>query len=423
MRCSFVSASLDAQRSGDLTAPITPSSAVSREWLSALRYCAAVYVAVCAALTLLGAACWGLSGASELTGRNGAAAAVRMSWQDVITGWVKLDSAYFLSIAQTGYHSRNPTAAFYPGYPALIRAASYLCLGNMVAAALLVSNVALLAALVVLYRLTAREYDVPTARRAVLYLCLFPTAFFLFIAYSEAVFLLAVVGALALARSRHWGWAALAGIAATLTRSTGIVVAIALAVEAIHQTVEDRRSSAPTASWRELAPRAAGRLVASAAPLAGAAGYLLFWQLRFHNWAYPLQVEKANWGRQFSWPWMTLLHGLKAAVWHASLVSHGWPTFDFALTFVGLALGVWVAFRTRPVYAVYCWGSILFFLSEMLPARPLASDPRYLLVIFPLMWALARLGTDMRVNNAIVALSSASLAITGWLFLTTLKVI
>ena len=40
----------------------------------------------------------------------------------------------------------------------------------------------------------------------------------------------------------------------------------------------------------------------------------------------------------------------------------------------GLALGAWVAVRARPVYAVYTWGSILFFLCAEWPGRPLASE-------------------------------------------------
>ena len=416
-----MSTSLDAAQSGDLTAPITQSPAAARGWLTALRYCATVYIAVRAALFLLSATAWGLSGDN---GRTGAVEVAHNGWQNAITGWIKLDSGFFLTIAKTGYQSHKATASFYPGYPILIRAASYLCFGNLVAAALLVSNAALLAALVVLYRLTEREFDAATARRAVLYLCLFPTAFFLFAAYSEAVFLLAVIGALALARSRHWGWASLAGIAATLTRSSGIVVAIALAVEAIHQTVEDRRSSGEGASRRDVALHAVGRLVASAVPLAGTVGYLLFWQLRFHDWSYPLQLEKTAFDRVFSWPWTTLWRGLQLAVWHGPLANHGWPTFDFVLVAVGLALGVWLlAIRCRPIYAVYCWASILFFLVEIMPARPLAADPRYLVVIFPLVWALARAGNNPRVHEAVIALSAASMAITGWLFLTTLKVI
>jgi hypothetical protein len=416
-----VSASLDVTSTGDQIASTTPAAAAPRSWLTALRYCAAVYLAVRAALFLLGAAAWGLSGNSELT-FAGSETALHNSWQNGITGWIKMDSYFFLEIAQHGYQRNNISAAFFPGYPALARAASYLCFGNLAAGAFLVSNAALLVALVVLYLLTQREFDEPTARRAVLYLCLFPTAFFLFTVYSESVFLLAAVGALALARNRHWAWASLVGLAAGLTRSAGIIVAIALAVEAVHQTVEDRRSSADGASWRALAPGALGRLVASAGPLAGVGGYLLFWQLRFHDGSYPLRLQQSTWGRQLSWPWATLWHGLITAAWHGPLANLGWPVFDLVLTAVGLTLGICVAVRTRPVYAVYCWGSILFFLLQGMPGRPLAADPRYLVVIFPLMWALARLAKNPHVHTAVVALSSSSLAIASWLFLTTAKV-
>ena len=416
-----MSASVEVTSRGDLTAPTTASSAAVREWVAALKYCAAVYLAARIALVLLGAAAWGLSGDGENIGRGGVAT-MHNGLLNAITGWIKMDSHNFLEIAQHGYQGGNPTAAFFPGYPALVRAASYLCLGNTAAGALLVSNAALLAALVVLYRLTEREFDLLTARRAVLYLCLFPTAFFLFTVYSESVFLLAAVGALALARNRHWAWAGLVGLAAGLTRSAGVIVGIALAVEAIHQTVEDRRSSAEGASWRALAPRALGRLIASAGPVAGVGGYLLYWQLRFHDGSYPLRVQQTVWDRQLSLPWATLWHGMVIAVWRGPLANLGWPIFDFVLVAVGLALGVWVAVRTRPVYAVYCWGSILFFLMQGIPGRPLAADPRFLLVIFPIVWALAWLGKNQRVNDAVVSLSSASLAIVGWLFLTTIKV-
>jgi hypothetical protein len=74
------------------------------------------------------------------------------------------------------------------------------------------------------------------------------------------------------------------------------------------------------------------------------------------------------------------------------------------------------------VYVVYTWGSLLFFLCDAWPGRPLSSDPRYLLPIFPLMWALARLGRGSGAHEAVVALSAASMAIVGWVFVSTLLV-
>jgi Mannosyltransferase (PIG-V) len=389
------------------------------QWLPAMRYCAVVYLTVRIALFLLAAAAWGLTTERPASMPNGQPLPLTNGWQNAFTDWDKLDANWFLYIAQAGYSNHNDSAAFFPGYPMLVRLVGYLCFGHLLLAAYLVTNLALLAALILLYRLTEREYDQATAGRAVLYLAIFPTALFLFGLYSESVFLVATIGAFYLARRGHWWWAGVVGIGATLTRSVGVVIALALAVEAVHQTVEDHRRDAPSAPSRlRLTATLAARLAASAVPLAGTVGYLLFWQLRYHDWARPITVQR-KWQRVLTPPWHTLWHGFTLAVTRAPLGGNARPTFDFVLVAAGLALGIWVAARTRPVYAVYTWGSIVLFLSESATKRPLDSDPRFLVTIFPLVWALARLGRRPGWHEGIVAVSAASLAIISWLFLTT----
>ncbi|HTX81246.1 MAG TPA: mannosyltransferase family protein [Streptosporangiaceae bacterium] len=390
-----------------------------RQWLPAMRYCTVVYLAVRIALFLLAAAAWGLTTEHPSSMPNGQPLPLTNGWQNAFTDWDKLDANWFLYIAQAGYSDHNDTAAFFPGYPMLVRLVRDLCFGNLLLAAYLVTNLCLLVALILLYRLTEREYDQATAGRAVLYLAIFPTAVFLFGLYSESVFLVAAVGAFYLARRGHWWWAGVVGIGATLTRSVGVIIALALAVEAVQQTVENyRRQSPRTTSRLRFTATLVGRLAASAVPLAGTAAYLLFWQLRYHDWTRPITIQK-KWQRVLTPPWQTLWHGLTLAVSHAPLGGNARPTYDFVLVAVGLALGIWVAVRTRPAYAVYTWGSILLFLSESATKRPLDSDPRFLVTIFPLVWTLARLGRRPGWHEGIVAVSAASLAIISWLFLTT----
>ncbi len=390
-----------------------------RRWLPSLRYCAGVYLVVRIALVLLGAAAWGLAGGHPSVGPDGSVGAVTNGWHNAITGWNKQDSLWFLHIARHGYSAGNNSAAFYPAYPMLIRLVGFLTAGHLLIAAYIVSNGALLAALVVFHRLTEREFDPATARRAVLYLAIFPTAFFLFDTYSEALFLLCAVGACYLARSGRWWWAGLAGIGATLTRSTGVALVLALAAEAVHQLVEDRRQADGSQPRGRRTAAAAVRFGASALPLAGVGGYLLFWQLRYHDWYRPVRLENSVWGRVLTAPWRTLWDGLTMALRYAPVAGEGWWMLDFALVAAGLALGVWVAVRARPVYAVYTWASILLFLCEAWPDRPLMSDPRYLVVIFPLVWPLARLGRRAGWHEAVVSVSAAAMAIVAWLFLAT----
>jgi Mannosyltransferase (PIG-V) len=417
-----VIASVAADSGGDV-AERAPRFEGLRNCLPTLRYCAGVYLSVRLALFALGAAAWALTDEHRypLITVDHRVIPVRNGWHNAITGWLKQDAQHFLWIAKHGYSNRDTGAAFYPGYPLLTRLVSDVLLNHLVLAAYLVSNGALLAALVVFYRLTEDEYDEPAARRAVLYLCVFPTAFFLFDAYSESLFLLATVGAFALARRGHWVWAGLAGIAATLTRSVGVVIVLALAVEAVHQTTEGRRAAGPR-GLRDRLARPAMRLGASVIPLAGIGSYLLFWQLRYHDWYWPLQVEQVIWNHHVSLPWTTLWRGMMTAAHDAPLAGQGWKAYDFVVVAVGLALGVWVAVRTRPVYAVYTWASILFFLCAVRSGRPLLSDPRFLVVIFPLFWPLAWLGRRSGGHEAVVALSAAALAIVSWLFLSTLEI-
>lgn len=415
-----MTASTVASRARAIVARRTTRLDGLRPWLPALRYCSAVYLVVRVGLILLGAAAWGLTTEQNSVGTNGKVAALTNGWHNAITGWNKQDSLWFLQIASHGYSAANGSAAFYPGYPMLIRLVGYLCLGHLLLAAYLVSNGALLAALIIFYRLTEREYDLATARRAVLCLAIFPTAFFLFDTYSEALFLLFTVGALALARQGRWWWAGLVGVAATLTRGVGVVLVLALAAEAVHQTVTDRQVGSASGSGRRWpTARQAARLGASALPLAGIGSYLLFWQLRYHNWQQPLRLENSEWGRVLTAPWHSLWLGLTMALRYAPASGEGWWMLDFTLVAAGLALAVWVAVRARPVYAVYTWGSILFFLCTAWPDRPLMSDPRFLVVIFPLVWPLARLGRRPGWHEAVVAASAAAMAIVGWLFLST----
>src|SRR6266487_4430415 len=138
--------------------------------------------------------------------------------------WDRWDALRYLSIAQYGY--KTPfDFAFFPLFPLLtalitppLGSWSYLAVG------MLISNAALLGTLVVLYQLAADIGGELVARRTLLYLCIFPTAFFFFAAYNESLFLLLITGAfLALRRQRCW-LAVLLGSLATLTRPPRLIL-------------------------------------------------------------------------------------------------------------------------------------------------------------------------------------------------------
>ena len=108
-------------------------------------------------------------------------------------------------------------------------------------AGVLLSLAACAASFVLLYRLARERLGTDGARRAVLYLAVFPTALFLQAVYSESLYLLLVLAAFLLAeRGRFLGAGVVTGLA-MLTRPVGIALLPALAVLAWRS--EDRRGA------------------------------------------------------------------------------------------------------------------------------------------------------------------------------------
>ena len=169
--------------------------------------------------------------------------------------WHNWDGHWFSLIAQQGYFER-PTAAFFPLYPLLLAGVSWFLDGQIELAGVLISNIALLGALALLYQLVQLDFPRAVARRALLHLAIFPTAYYLGAVYSESLFLLVSVGALYAARRDTWWLAGVLGFLAALTRSQGILLLIPLAILFVRQQ-----------GWRP--PRLAGQ---PAQPDAGTGG-------------------------------------------------------------------------------------------------------------------------------------------------------
>src|SRR5688500_17283128 len=215
-------------------------------------------------------------------------------WSSAVTSWETGDALWYLRIASGGYATDDGSGAFFPLYPMLVRVVGELTGGRWLLAAFVVSNVALVAALVLLHRLTALEWSEEVARRAVVLLCVFPTGFFLLAPYTESLFLALALGCLYAARTRRWALAALLGFLAALTRSPGFLLALPLLVEAGLQWRVSR-------SWRQLVAGAG----AAAATVAGLLAYLGYWQVYESDWRRPIDLQRSGWQKESAWPWET----------------------------------------------------------------------------------------------------------------------
>src|SRR5690349_17419158 len=146
-----------------------------------------------------------------------------------VEGALLWDAAWYLGIAQAGYHAPTPTVtsnlAFPPLLPLLVRwggagmQALGLDAGNAqygpwALAGVLISNAAFLVALVLLRHLVALDHPAEVADRTVWLVAALPLGVFWSAFYTESLFLGLAVGAVLAARRGWWPLAgALGGLA------------------------------------------------------------------------------------------------------------------------------------------------------------------------------------------------------------------
>jgi hypothetical protein len=325
--------------------------------------------------------------------------------------WARFDSVPLLHIARGGYDSDPGGPAFYPLYPALVAGLGRILAGHYILAGILVSLAAFLGALALLLRVAEPRIGEAGARRAVLYISIFPMAFLFQAVYSESLFLLLSLAAFLLAERGRFAEAGLVAGLAWLTRPFGIAVLPALALIA----------------WRA-PPRARALAGLCLAPLVFLAYPLVLRVQTGDAWAF-LHIED-QWFRERSpvGPLGGIWNGLRAA-WASVLQltvgseTHWYWTpvnpdraavfnlasFGFLCLFLALTVVVWR--RLGSAYGLYAAVSLAIPLSLPSAAQPLPSLTRYGLVVFPFFLALALLGARPRVHDAIVVLSALLLAV------------
>jgi hypothetical protein len=312
----------------------------------------------------------------------------------LLTSWNHWDAARYTQIAQSGYQNIYDTA-FFPLFPLLIKGGALL-IGNQgyIAVGMILSNLALLGALFVLYQIATDMLGERAGRRTILYLCIFPTAFFFFAAYNESLFLLLTAGAFLAMRRQRWWLAGVLGLFATLTRSAGLLLVLPYLYElwVARKGMPDDEQSALSKVWQTL-PRL---LPVALIPL-GTLLYALYCWKVFHD---PLAFStvQSHWDRQLTLPGVGIVHALGELFFIQPFGSfyEVHILFDLAATvgFILLAVLGWRNLRSS--YTL--WIGLLLFFMLISPAilngqaDALVSTRRFVLEMFPGLITLAVLG-------------------------------
>ncbi|MBI4320344.1 MAG: hypothetical protein HY675_17785 [Chloroflexi bacterium] len=324
--------------------------------------------------------------------------------ESLLGTWQHWDGLWYLKISTHGYAVDDYSIAFFPLYPILVKLLGDLLQTHYLLAGVVLSSLAYLAGLLYLYRLARLEFSSRgLALTTLIYLAVFPTSFFFFAVYSESLYLALTVAAFYYLRRRSWVAACLLGMLASLTRSTGLLLIVPLAIEYFHQRGFSLRRPGWDLGYLLLIPL-------------GSLCYAVYNFFAFGD-PFAFLAAQEHWYRNFALPWDTLRDAWDKALLEANipLVTEPGDSLIWQLLYTGnlvsgqvfnllfFALGVLLAAfgatRLRPAYTAYLFLNLLPPLVSPSDLMPLLSVPRFLLVLFPVFFVLASLGRNRFVNG------------------------
>ncbi len=326
---------------------------------------------------------------------------LRLSDRQALNIWGAWDSGWYVDLAVNGYQrlagaDGQANWAFFPAFPFLAGGLARLTGLTPFQAMIAISNLAFLAALLLIHRLARAEFNRRSADLAVVLLCVAPGSYIFSAAYTEALFMACVAGALLLMRSRRWMAAGIVAAGAALTRNLGVGLLLPYGWTVMERLLAARGASAPEtnrpgpAEWIRIG-------LGGLAPLAAVAGFMLYLRARTGDALAFLHVQKA-WNRNLDLPFSATIRGLlhPGGVHDADLLS---------LSAACLAIGLLAALATMRRWTLLALG---LFLTLVPLATGLASFGRYMLVIVPLWLALAKLLAD-RPRAAIICVAALAM--------------
>ncbi len=357
---------------------------------------------------------------------------------------VAWDSEYYLAIAIGGYDnpqvphlsiygvtppSQEPPSsfltggtpsyalsyAFLPFYPWVIWLVAWpfkLFLNPIAAATLggvLVSALGALAGMLALYDLTRNTLDEDGALRAVFYMLIFPTAFFMVQVYTEGLFVGLAFSCLAMLKRGHWLPAALLGAAAALTRAVGVALVIPMAVtwvrsgEWLALDLEWRQIFLQGVPWRQL-----GKALLVFAPLIA----FLMWKFSYLGLAFDF-IENNFFGRgvlSFDFAFFAWSEAFK------SMLAGPPPRTVYFLTeFLGLAIGIVTCFACLKRDPEVAWFSLAVLIISW-GSGPAQGLLRYILAAPAVFIMLAHWGKNPLFDRAWTMASVLLMGLLAMLF-------
>jgi hypothetical protein len=290
--------------------------------------------------------------------------------------WNRWDALNYQKLAEFGYSAtgeNQPLLVFYPLFPWTVRLFT-LVTRDYLLSAFIISTLASLVVAIVLLRLVELDYSRELAQRAVWFLFIFPTSYFLHIGYTESLFLMLAISCVYSARKQRWLLAAGFGALTCLTRANGLVLGPVLVMEAAYQYSKTRRWQ-----WEWLYIS----LVAL-----GFGGYLLLNKYVTGDALAFTHLMQQFFSKSLSSP-ITGIDNAIGSLTRAPSEAEMIGMQEVVFITLGLVCTIVSWFKLRPAYSVWMTGNWLMFVSVSF----VLSVPRYTLTMFPIYILFSMLAT------------------------------
>lgn len=288
-------------------------------------------------------------------------------WRGMLFGiWQRWDTVYYQIIVEQGYVNER-ASVFFPLYPLTAKILSRLTGLGSLESLWVISTLAYLVALVLLYILTEEKFGSAIARRSVAALAVFPSSFFFLALYPQGLGLALVLVSVWLAQKQRWLACALFSLLAGLTHSTALPLSLIILTETV---IFIRQNTHP---WRWVTLFIAGM---------PALGIGLFWAWRVNrNFPPIINIITNEFGRYPAPPLTNLINWVSMLPQH--LLSPDWLINSIAILLT-IASIVWAKQKFSAGWGLYQSALLIMVLGIGVNYDPLLSYNRYILAGFPI---------------------------------------
>ena len=303
--------------------------------------------------------------------------------------FIKFDSDFYLQIAENGYDNykmseKHPAAnfPFFPLYPLLISFIHTIAPLGYSLIGYILSNVFAILGLYFLYQIVMElTSESEIAKRAVIYMLLYPASIYLSLIYTESLFIFLSTMTVYFLLKKKIGLSILFASISSITRIPGIANLLLIAFYLFRES---------GFNIRKIKLKYWGWLILSGMPLLSFFTYM--WAHTGDFFAVFHELE--NWGRTAKTPFVAYLNYFKEITfftgWDLAIASFIFTTMALVIYIYYFAKGSEIHKKLRPELALY--GLVLILIPLSSATGTMTSMVRYYMASFPLFIAAAHIG-------------------------------